>query len=92
MFTTTSKAVDLKSDQVEIIDDIVHNGVNFSDGCGFISPELALKVAEQFNQLYMSAFQVRIAGCKGMLVVNHELEGEKIQVRRSMVKFKYDEA
>jgi len=60
--------------------------VNFSDGCGFISPDLALKVAKKFGHMFISACQIRIAGCKGMLMLKPDLPGERIQIRQSMRK------
>ena len=39
----------------------------------------------------MSAFQVRIAGAKGVLMVKNELEGRQIQLRKSQTKFSSDD-
>lgn len=39
----------------------------------------------------MSAFQVRIAGAKGVLMVKKELEGKQIQLRKSQTKFSSDD-
>lgn len=61
--------------------------VLYTDGCGCISKSLAEKVAKVFNQEYVSACQIRLAGCKGVLVINPALEGDKIIVRNSMRKF-----
>jgi len=37
-----------------------------------------------------SAFQIRFGGCKGVLSTWPSLDGEKIQIRRSMKKFESD--
>lgn len=50
---------------------------NFSDGCGMISIEKAQQATKQLypNLKYtLSCFQVRRAGCKGVLVVNPNLQ------------------
>ena len=39
----------------------------------------------------MSAFQVRIAGAKGVLMVKNELEGRQIRLRKSQTKFSSDD-
>ena len=49
----------------------------FSDGCGMISPEVARMATKELcpNLKYcLSCFQVRRAGCKGILVVNMDIE------------------
>jgi RNA-dependent RNA polymerase len=41
------------------IPDIERNGYNFTDGCGFISPDYAEKIANTLNLTFVpSAFQV----------------------------------
>jgi hypothetical protein len=82
---------------VEMIDDITggeHQKTGlpyvFSDGVGMISQQMAQKLMLALNRNYNyipSAFQIRFAGFKGILVLNPELEGERILMRPSMKKF-----
>ncbi|CAF0876837.1 unnamed protein product [Adineta steineri] len=79
------------------IPDIERNDFKFTDGCGKISFDLAKKVAISIGIPIMnacdipSAFQIRIAGCKGMLSIDPESKlGDNkfyILVRESMIKF-----
>ncbi|GIX69374.1 RNA-dependent RNA polymerase [Caerostris extrusa] len=64
----------------------------FSDGIGRMSNELVEEVYKHFNveDRKPSAMQIRYAGCKGMLVVDPELEGKTIRFRESMKKFDSD--
>ncbi|CAF4120129.1 unnamed protein product [Rotaria sp. Silwood2] len=92
-----------KNEKIEytatIIPDIEHNGFCFTDGCGKISLGLAKKIARnigiQINEKsdIPSAFQVRIAGCKGMLSIDPKSKSNEfyIKVRKSMVKFESDD-
>lgn len=63
--------------------DIVSNGFTFTDGVGHISEELALIAAKKFNYTNCSAFQIRIAGAKGVLMVKPGLQGCQIALRKS---------
>ena len=69
--------------------DIKRNGFNFTDGVGYISEELATKIAQNdFRATRASAFQIRIAGAKGVLMVRPGLEGPiQVQLRDSQIKF-----
>eukprot|EP00347_Sterkiella_histriomuscorum_P010236 403377070 len=87
LFSGTRHICELRADQIEYIPDIIKNGKNFSDGNGCISQELANKINAIYNLQDCSAYQFRLGGCKGTLVVNQELQGEKIQIRKSMKKF-----
>jgi len=44
-------------------------------------------VAKEFNLSQCSAFQIRLAGAKGVLMVNPKLIGRYVKLRRSQVKF-----
>jgi len=48
--------------------------MTFSDGCGFINDELSKVINEEYEVTQCSAYQVRIAGCKGVLVFNPDLK------------------
>lgn len=58
---------------------------NFTDGSGLISLDLAIKYSG--NPDNMSAFQVRIGGAKGILVLDPKLKNNTILLRESMIKF-----
>ncbi|CAF4720264.1 unnamed protein product [Rotaria sp. Silwood1] len=83
------------------IDDIERNGYCFTDGNGFISKGLARIVAKKLgcriktlnHDIYPSAYQIRMAGCKGLVVVEPQstLEQFYIKFRESMRKFDSDD-
>ncbi|CAF1326467.1 unnamed protein product, partial [Didymodactylos carnosus] len=71
----------------------------FTDGIGKISLGLAglvarnLKIPLESRDDIPSAFQIRLAGCKGMLVIDYEstLDDYYIKIRPSMKKFESDD-
>ena len=72
-FSTTLPTSRLKRQEVEVAPDIYHDGHNFSDGCGLISPALARDAARRARHDESDgggAMQVRFGGSKGMLVVD----------------------
>ena len=72
-FSTTLPTSRLKRHEVEVAPDIYHDGHNFSDGCGLISPALARDAARRARHDESDgggAMQVRFGGSKGMLVVD----------------------
>lgn len=75
-FSTTKFICKLSEENLVFdVPDITRNGYNFTDGCGMISPELAAIITEQYG-VESCAFQVRIAGAKGILMVDPSLEGK----------------
>ncbi|KAF2965969.1 hypothetical protein GQX73_g7606 [Xylaria multiplex] len=79
------------SQSVEEIEDIYQNEWCFTDGVGKISPELAQYVVKPLHstmKLVPSAFQYRLGGSKGVLVVWPDLTFNKISLRPSQMKFK----
>jgi hypothetical protein len=73
---------------VEQIPDVERNGFTFSDGVGRISLELAKEVAIHMElRSIPSALQFRLGGAKGVLVLDNNLQGRKIQLRPSQIKF-----
>ena len=74
----------------EIIDDLkTEKGDLYNDGCGMISYELMKEICNNMNKgEFASAIQIRYKGAKGVLVVNPKIEGKKILLTKSMVKFK----
>lgn len=88
-FSGTHGTINIPEDKVFQIDDIKHNGFTFSDGIGLISKDLFDKVLRSVyvkeNQK-VSALQIRICGCKGVLAVDPIIE-TGVYVRPSMNKF-----
>ena len=97
-FSTTKNVMQLTKNEVYIgYPDIERNGFCFSDGCGWIRPDLAMEIAREFDHTNMSAFQIRLGGAKGVLAVNHDpdifhIDGVhyKVLLRKSQVKFPSD--
>ncbi|KAG0251066.1 hypothetical protein BG011_007879 [Mortierella polycephala] len=87
-FSSTRAIANLAASEVEMIDDIEHNGHNFSDGCGRLSSNLAQIIGlELEKEVTPAAFQIRLGGSKGVLVTYPNLVGRKVQIRPSMKKF-----
>ena len=74
----------------EIIDDLkAPKGELYNDGCGMLSYELMKEICGNLNKgEFASAIQIRYKGAKGVLIVNPKIEGKKIVLTKSMVKFK----
>ena len=63
----------------------------FNDGCGRISKELMVDICNKLNKgIFISAIQIRFKGAKGVLVVDDTIQGKKIELTESMVKYKCD--
>lgn len=72
-FSTTKKVTELDETIVyQGLEDVERNGHVFSDGCGWITEELAQNVAGYFKHGKLSAFQIRVGGAKGILAVNKD--------------------
>ncbi|KAJ0741605.1 putative RNA-directed RNA polymerase [Helianthus annuus] len=95
-FSSTYATVDVPRHEVNMnLEDIKRNSYTFSDGIGKISPELALEVAEKLQLTTDNqpcAYQIRYAGCKGVVACWPNKEGEnfKLSLRPSMNKFESD--
>ncbi|CAL1262580.1 unnamed protein product [Larinioides sclopetarius] len=96
-FSQTEKVchVPLDENHIELAEDI-NGGLNpitgepycFSDGIGKISPKLVPEIEKATGEKNKSsAFQIRYAGCKGMLVVDPHLVDKDIVFRKSMRKY-----
>lgn len=80
------------------IPDVERNGYCFTEGNGFISKGLAKIVAERLpsstmiSQVFPSAYLIRMAGCKGLLIIDPQsnLDQFYVKIRPSMDKFKCD--
>ncbi|KAG8895265.1 hypothetical protein FRB99_000672 [Tulasnella sp. 403] len=65
----------------------------FTDGVGTISPQLADEIWEKLCEIRLKgriaprAYQIRLGGCKGVVSVDHRLQGRRICIRPSMKKF-----
>ncbi|CAI7665782.1 unnamed protein product [Penicillium manginii] len=90
-FSTTRAFGSCKAD-IREIEDISRNGRVFSDGVGKISKFLVSMVAEELNLKspdgeLPSAFQFRLGGCKGLLVISSDPGHSEIHIRPSQLKF-----
>lgn len=101
-FSATESSIMIAVEDMEIVDDIMDatGTYSFTDGNGTMSLQVARNVAaDQRSKTRVRrawrmhdgeiprVMQVRIAGSKGMLHVDHRLEGHKIRLPKSMVKF-----
>ncbi|KAJ2991459.1 hypothetical protein NUW58_g2506 [Xylaria curta] len=90
-FSTTRAFTDSPiSQSVQKIPDITRNNWCFTDGVGKISPKLAEYVAKRHRLTKMavpSAFQFRLGGSKGLLVVWPDLTFNQVCLRPSQNKF-----
>jgi len=91
-FTATEPSVKIRRDQWEEQEDLGPH----TNGVGTISPELANMIWEENfratcdlteNRVKPSAYQFSFLGYKGVVVVDHRLEGIKLRLRRSQRKF-----
>ncbi|KAI9368815.1 RNA dependent RNA polymerase-domain-containing protein [Aspergillus egyptiacus] len=89
---STTRAISGCSVHVKKINDITRNGYTFSDGVGRISQFLAqmamseLKIRTPTGKP-PSAYQFRLGGCKGMLIVSPEARRQEVHIRESQYKF-----
>ncbi|GJE90830.1 RNA dependent RNA polymerase [Phanerochaete sordida] len=96
-FSSTSASVTIDLIEIEVIRDILDaSGTRqFTDGIGTISGQLAGEIwvrlcaasGRAYSEPGPRRFQIRIQGAKGMVSVDHELEGRKLCLRPSMIKF-----
>src|SRR5258708_3301042 len=91
-FTATDPSVKIRSDQWEEQPDLGRH----TDGVGTISPLLAEMIWEEKcratrhvreSRVPPSAFQFRFLGYKGVVVVDHRLQGIKMRLRESQRRF-----
>ncbi|OCT51734.1 RNA-directed RNA polymerase [Cladophialophora carrionii] len=89
-FSETPIAVTVTEGVAQVIDDIERNGRVFSDGVGTISKILLEKIWAAMpveGKVKPCVFQIRYSGAKGMISWDPRLTGEKMLLRKSMVKF-----
>ena len=91
-FTVTDPSVRIRRDQWEEQGDLG----NHTDGVGTISPQLADMIWDERcnasrkareHRVKPSAYQFRFLGYKGVVVVDHRLQGIKMRLRKSQRKF-----
>ncbi|OQR94586.1 RNA-dependent RNA polymerase [Achlya hypogyna] len=88
-FSGTTSAVTVPASHTIALPDVERNGFCFSDGVGTIAPALAESVAAALKLSEVpSAFQIRYAGCKGVVTVDPTLPPNALLgLRPSMRKF-----
>jgi RNA-dependent RNA polymerase len=90
-FSSTRCAYQIPPDvNVYEIDDIEKNGYTFTDGIGLISRDIMDEIKTLLRKPHepICALQVRLSGCKGMLVIFEDPNIRRtILVRKSMIKF-----
>ncbi|KAF8542541.1 RNA dependent RNA polymerase-domain-containing protein [Trichophaea hybrida] len=68
---------------------------NFSDGIGKVSGKMVERIwetSETIGKAMPTVFQIRYAGAKGMIALDPTLKGDKLCLRKSMIKFEGSEA
>ena len=83
--TSTTPTVTLALHQIRVIPDVWRAGYCWSDGCGVMSQGLADLVSRAMGTR-VTACQIRIGLCKGMLVIDPTLTGVQLLLRPSMIK------
>ncbi|KAK2629689.1 hypothetical protein QTJ16_000509 [Diplocarpon rosae] len=89
-FSTTRAINGLSKPDIVKIADVENNGHTFTDGVGKLSPFLAQMIAAELglrSNTAPSAFQFRLGGCKGILVVWPEAKEKEVHIRKSQQKF-----
>lgn len=95
IFSSDEMALTLPPARCKDIEDVKRNDYVFTDGCGLISHQLARQLVQRRNIVFRnkrytpSVFQIRYRGYKGVLTLDHTLNGQvQVQFRESMRKFK----
>ena len=89
-FSTTRAINGLSNPTLVKIDDIERNGFCFTDGVGKISLVMAQIIANDLGlpgNTAPSAFQFRLGGCKGIVVVWPDAKEKEVHIRPSQHKF-----
>lgn len=55
----------------------------FTDGCGNVSNAIANEINKKHKLSHCSAYQIRLGGTKGVLMLKPSLEGRCVEVRPS---------
>lgn len=89
-FSTTREMKGIPTPHIRRIPDIERNGHCFSDGVGIISEFTARMIIDELKLNVFSepcAFQFRMGGCKGVLVVWPQAKLQEVHIRDSQEKF-----
>ncbi|CZT04968.1 related to RNA-dependent RNA polymerase SAD-1 [Rhynchosporium graminicola] len=89
-FSTTRAIRSLPSVKIIEIADVENNGFTFTDGVGKIGPYMASMITAELQLCTItapSAFQFRLGGCKGILIVWPEILQGEVHIRQSQQKF-----
>ncbi|KAF2175051.1 RdRP-domain-containing protein [Zopfia rhizophila CBS 207.26] len=92
-FSDTMYAISLPGivEVEENVDDVERNGRCFSDGCGTISQHLLRRIWKALpperRLLQPTVLQIRYKGAKGIVSLDSRLSGERMRIRKSMIKF-----
>ncbi|KAL3419120.1 RNA-dependent RNA polymerase [Phlyctema vagabunda] len=90
-FSDTSHAIHCPDSALRITLDVERNGRVFSDGVGTMSYSLMNKIWETLKPgrlLQPTCIQIRYQGAKGMISYDSRLQGDVLQLRPSMVKYR----
>lgn len=90
-FSTTRAIHGIGTPKLIRIDDVERGGYCFTDGVGKISPFLSTMIMTELGLPPFhepSAFQFRLGGCKGVLVIWPEAKKTEVHIRKSQAKFK----
>lgn len=90
-FSTTRPLQGIPHPTIVPIPDIEHNGQCFTDGVGKISQFFADCIAAEMSGIEgerPTAFQFRMGGSKGVLVVSDDAKYHEVHIRPSQEKFK----
>ncbi|KUJ21239.1 rna-dependent rna polymerase-like protein [Mollisia scopiformis] len=89
-FSETPTAVSFPPETFIKINDVERNGRVFSDGVGTLSLAAMRKIwkaVPSMRDTKPTCFQIRFQGAKGMISLDNRLEGERVHLRPSMIKF-----
>jgi RNA-dependent RNA polymerase len=98
-FTATDASIAIREvEEVIYVEDMntLDGRYCFTDGVGTMSKELGIEISQElrskrrrgrYNKNHPRAYQVRFMGSKGMLSVDHSLNGRVVCLRPSMIKF-----
>ncbi|KKA27940.1 hypothetical protein TD95_001211 [Thielaviopsis punctulata] len=95
-FSTTRAVRGVSVPSIKRIPDIEKGKYCFTDGVGKISRPLASLVMEEMElftapgEPVPAAYQFRMGGCKGVLVVSDDANGMEVHIRKSQEKFQSD--
>eukprot|EP00698_Gefionella_okellyi_P011502 TRINITY_DN3036_c0_g2_i1.p1 TRINITY_DN3036_c0_g2~~TRINITY_DN3036_c0_g2_i1.p1 ORF type:complete len:859 (+),score=157.22 TRINITY_DN3036_c0_g2_i1:23-2578(+) len=93
-FADAIPTVTLSQHQIQFINDVKLREYTFTDGCGHMGKNVAAQVTAVLQRVGVlseheqaNVIQIRLAGAKGMLTMNPEIDPDIVQLRDSMVKF-----